>query len=132
MDNSVKTHHVYGDIRGNLIALESENDVPFEIKRVFFIYGAPQDISRGEHSHHRTKQYLIALSGSCQVTLDDGQTQKTHILDSPAMGLLQDAMIWGTMHNFSHDCVLLVLASEHYDDSDYIRNYRDFIKIISN
>ena len=129
--NTVLTNHkVLGDERGQLIAIESGVQVPFEIKRVFYIYGTKPNVPRGQHSHHKTKQYLIAVNGSCQVTLDDGKEKVTHLLDQPHIGLFQDAMVWGTMHDFSPDCVLLVLANAHYDEADYIRSYDDFKKLV--
>lgn len=125
--NPVLTHHkILGDERGQLVAIESGINIPFEIKRVFYIYGTQPNVPRGQHSHHKTKQYLIAVSGSCKVTLDDGKEKVTHLLDQPHIGLFQDALVWGTMHDFSPDCVLLVLANEHYDDADYIRYYAEF------
>src|SRR5690606_10953610 len=111
-------HAVWGDHRGKLVALEGISSVPFEIKRVFYIYGTQAGVPRGQHSHHLTKQYLIAVNGSCQVTLDDGKEKVTYELNQPNIGLFQDALVWGEMHNFSSDCVLLVLASEHYDEAD--------------
>ncbi len=130
--NPVLTHHkILGDKRGQLVAIESGIHIPFEIKRVFYIYGTQPNVPRGQHSHHKTKQYLIAVSGSCQVTLDDGKEKITHLLDKPHIGLFQDAMVWGTMHDFSSDCVLLVLANELYSDADYIRSYADFKRILS-
>jgi hypothetical protein len=119
-------HRVLGDERGQLIVIESGVHIPFEIKRVFYIYGTQPNVSRGQHSHHKTKQYLIAVNGSCKVTLDNGQSKETHKLNQPNIGLFQDAMVWGTMHDFSADCVLLVLADQHYNEADYIRNYDDF------
>ena len=125
---NISTHKVLGDHRGQLIAIESASSVPFDIKRIFYIFGTQPGIPRGNHAHYKTKQYLIAVSGCCKVTFDDGQRQITYDLDEPNKGLLQDVMIWGTMHDFSPDCVLLVLASEHYDENDYIRDYDDFIR----
>ena len=125
--NPITTHHkVLGDERGQLVAIESGIHIPFEIKRVFYIYGTQPNVPRGQHSHHKTKQYLIAIHGSCKVTLDDGQSKETHELNQPNIGLFQDAMVWGTMHDFSADCVLLVLADQHYNDADYIRSYDEF------
>jgi dTDP-4-dehydrorhamnose 3,5-epimerase-like enzyme len=123
-------HVVRGDHRGQLVALEADTDVPFEIKRVFYIYGTQAGVPRGQHSHHVTKQYMIAVNGSCKVTLDDGQRKVTFELNQPHIGLFQDALVWGEMHDFSADCVLLVLASEHYDEADYIRDYQDFLRCI--
>lgn len=125
-------HVVRGDHRGQLVALEANFSVPFEIKRVFYIYGTQKGVPRGQHSHHLTKQHLIAVSGSCKVTLDDGEVKVTYELNQPHVGLFQDALVWGEMHDFSDDCVLLVLASEHYDEADYIRDYKEFIRLVSN
>lgn len=124
---SIKHHKILGDHRGQLIAIESGINVPFEIKRVFYIYGTQPGIPRGQHSHYETQQYLIAVSGSCKVTLDDGSGKITYDLNQPNIGLLQGTMIWGEMHDFSEDCVLIVLASEHYDEADYIRDYDAFL-----
>lgn len=131
MENVQKEHKILGDERGQLIAIESGIHIPFEIKRVFYIYGTQPNVPRGQHSHYKTKQYLIALKGSCKVTLDNGQSKCSHELNQPNIGLFQDAMVWGTMHDFSADCILLVLASEHYDETDYIREYSDFIRQVN-
>ncbi|GGH52948.1 dTDP-6-deoxy-3,4-keto-hexulose isomerase [Comamonas phosphati] len=128
---AVVEHKILGDQRGKLVALESSINVPFEIKRVFYIYGTQPGVPRGQHSHFETKQYLIAVNGSCKVTLDNGSAKETFLLNSPNMALFQDAMTWGEMHDFSSDCVLLVLASDYYDESDYIRNYDDFLLEVS-
>lgn len=128
---SIQHHKVLGDHRGKLVALESGADIPFEVKRVFYIYGTQAGIPRGQHSHHAIKQYLIAVKGSCKVTLDDGKNKKIYELNQPHIGLFQDALIWGEMHDFSDDCVLLVLASEHYDETDYIRNYDEFLGCVN-
>lgn len=117
-----------GDERGSLVALEENNNIPFQIKRVFYIFGTQPGIPRGQHAHFRTKQLLIAVNGSCKVTLDDGKQKETFELNRPNIGLFQDAMIWGAMHDFSHDCVLMVLANEYYDETDYIRSYDNFLK----
>lgn len=124
-------HHTFGDRRGNLVAIEGLQDIPFEIRRVFFIFGVESGVSRGQHSHYKTKQYLIAVSGSCRVTLFDGFSKQTYHLDHPSSGILQNELVWGEMHDFSEDCVLLVLASEHYDDADYIRSIDDFMILAS-
>jgi len=129
---SIILHKVLGDHRGQLVAIEGKDDVPFEIKRVFYIYSTQQGVSRGNHSHYKTKQYLIAVNGSCKVTLDDGKTKQTFDLDESNKGLFQDALIWGTMHDFSDNCVLLVLASEHYNEPDYISDYQFFLKAVNN
>ena len=124
----LKNHQVRGDERGQLVAIESNIDVPFEIKRVFYIYGTSVGVPRGNHAHYKTKQYLISISGSCKVTLDNGHEKHTYELNCQNKGLIQNEYVWGVMHDFTDDCVLLVLASEHYEDSDYIRDYNQFIK----
>lgn len=122
----IKNHLVRGDERGQLVAIEGAIDIPFDIKRIFYIYGTTEGLPRGNHAHYKTLQYLIAVSGSCKVTLDNGTEQETFELDRRNIGLLQKELVWGVMHDFSDDCVLLVLASEHYDESDYIRDYSLF------
>lgn len=126
----LKEFNILGDHRGQLIALESNYEVPFEIKRVFYIYGTQEGVPRGNHSHYKTKQFLVAVHGSCKVTLDDGKTKETFDLNKPNLGLFQDAIIWGTMHDFSNDCVLMVLADEYYDASDYITDYDKFLGVV--
>lgn len=127
----INEHKVFGDERGQLIAIESGINIPFEIKRVFYIYGTHPNLTRGQHSHHKTKQYLMAVKGSCKVTLNNGQSKETYELNQPNIGLFQDAMVWGEMHDFSADCVLLVLADQHYDEADYIRHFDDFKKAVN-
>ena len=121
--------NVKGDHRGQLVALEEQLDVPFNIKRIFYIFGTQQDIARGNHSHYKTEQFLICVKGCCSVTLDNSSETKTYVLDSPNKALFQDALLWGSMHSFSADCVLLVLANMFYDESDYIRNYDEFVAL---
>jgi len=120
-----------GDERGSLVALEigQEKAVPFEIQRVYYIYRTASGVSRGFHAHKALKQVAICVAGSCRMVLDDGRTREETWLDCPTRGLLIDSMIWREMHDFSDDCVLLVLASEHYDESDYIRDYDDFKRL---
>lgn len=125
---SVINHKVMGDGRGKLVSIEEFGDIPFEIKRVFYIYDMGEGVSRGNHSHYKTLQYLIAVRGSCKVTLDDGKEKQTFFLNDPSKGLFQDALKWGVMHDFSDNCVLLVLASEYYEESDYISDYDYFLK----
>jgi hypothetical protein len=122
---------VLGDDRGQLVALEANRQIAFDVKRVFYIYGTQPETPRGNHSHYKTMQYLVAVSGSCKVTLDDGKTKETFDLNKPNLGLFQDALIWGTMHDFSSDCVLLVMADAYYDASDYITNYDDFLEEVN-
>jgi len=126
LENAQREHKILGDERGQLIAIESGIHIPFEIKRVFYIYGTQPNVPRGQHSHHKTKQYLIAVNGSCRVTLDNGRSKETYELNQPNIGLFQDSLVWGMMHDFSVDCVLLVLADQHYNEADYIRSYDEF------
>lgn len=117
-----------GDERGSLVAVEIGMDkaVPFNIKRVYYIYHTEQGVSRGHHAHKNLKQVAICVAGKCRMVLDDGANREEVWLDCPTKGLVIEDMVWREMHDFSKDCVLLVLASQHYDESDYIRDYDDF------
>lgn len=117
------------DHRGGLIALESSQSIPFELKRIYYIFKTIDNQARGFHAHKNLKQVAICLHGSCKFILDNGYQKEEVVLSSPAQGLLIESLMWREMHDFSDDCVLLVLASEHYDESDYIRDYADFIKV---
>ncbi|MCS4534143.1 sugar 3,4-ketoisomerase [Neisseria montereyensis] len=121
----------HGDERGSLIALEQDKNIPFIIKRVYYLYGTKPGISRGFHAHKHLSQVAIAVRGSCRFVLDDGKEKINVVLDNPAQGLLIESNIWREMHDFSEDCVLMVLASELYDESDYIRNYDDFLNAVN-
>ena len=118
-----------GDERGSLVALETGKTVPFDIKRVYYIFATQKDVARGFHAHKNLKQIVVCVTGKCRMILDDSKVRQEIWLDSPTKGLLISDLVWREMHDFSQDCVLLVLASEHYDESDYIRDYEDFIKI---
>ena len=117
-----------GDERGSLISLEQKRNIPFEIKRVYYIFGTDKDIARGFHAHKNLQQVAICIKGSCRFILDDGLTKESIILDSPNIGLYIDNNKWREMHDFSNDCILIVLASDYYDEADYIRDYNEFIK----
>ena len=119
-----------GDERGSLIALEDGKDVPFDIKRVYYIYGTKEGVSRGFHAHRKLKQVAVCVTGSCRFILDNGKQKSEVILNGATKGLLIEGLIWREMYDFSPDCVLMVLASEYYDESDYIRDYSEFIKAI--
>lgn len=121
---------VISDNRGSLVALEQNKNIPFEIKRVYYIFNTKKDVRRGFHAHKELQQVLIAVSGSCKVLLDDGKESVEVELNSPAKGLFVDKLIWREMYDFSEDCVLLVLASEFYIEKDYIRNYDEFKKYV--
>lgn len=120
----------HGDDRGQLVALEigHEKNVPFEIKRIYYIYNTESGVSRGYHAHKELKQVAICVSGSCRMVLDNGKARESVLMSSPSKGLLIESMMWREMHDFSSDCVLLVLASEHFSEADYIRNYDDFLR----
>ena len=119
-----------GDNRGHLIAIEGGRHVPFEIKRVYYLFDTKLDVARGFHAHKQVKQVAICLAGSCRFVMDNGINKKSIVLNSPSQGLLIDTMQWHEMHDFSSDCILLVLASDVYDESDYIRDYGHFLSLI--
>ncbi len=118
-----------GDERGSLVVLEDKRNVPFDIKRVYYVFGTKKGIARGFHAHKNLKQVAVCIAGKCRMVMDDGRKKESIWLDSPTQGILITTE-WHEMHDFSEDCVLLVLASEHYDESDYIRDYKDFIKAV--
>ncbi len=121
----------YGDERGNLVVAEgSGRDIPFEIKRVFYMYGSDDTVIRGQHANRKTEFVLINVSGTSKVKVDNGFETDIIELDKPRMGLYIPTMMWKDMYDFSADSVLLVLASEHYDGSEYIRDYEEFIREI--
>ncbi|MDA7704904.1 FdtA/QdtA family cupin domain-containing protein [Rickettsiales bacterium] len=119
-----------GDLSGSLISLEEDVNIPFDIKRVYYIFDAKKDVRRGFHAHKNLKQVLVAVKGGCKILLDDGKNKSNIKLDSPNKGLLIKDVVWREMYDFSSDCVLLVLASELYDEDDYIRDYNEFIEFI--
>lgn len=115
-----------GDDRGSLVALEACKTVPFDIKRVYYLFATKKGVTRGLHAHLALKQVMLCVTGSCKILLDDGVDRETVVLDSPTNGLLVESLVWREMSQFSSDCVLLVIASEHYDERDYIREYDQF------
>lgn len=119
-------HH--SDRKGNLSVVENGKDVPFEVRRVYYLYDVPGGESRGGHAHKALRQLIVAVSGSFSVTLDDGKDNKTFVLNRPYQGLLVAPGIWRTLDDFSSGSVCLVLASEKYDEGDYIREYEEFLK----
>lgn len=120
-----------GDDRGSLVALEAFKTVPFEVKRVYYIFGTKPGVSRGFHAHRALQQVAVCVTGKCRMVLDDGTQREEVWLDSPTKGLLIGDLVWREMHDFSPDCVLLVLASEHYSETDYIRSFDDFKRLVS-
>lgn len=120
------TFQQHGDDRGDLVAIEACKDIPFEIKRVYYMYGTPKNTRRGYHAHKNLEQVLVCVSGSCKVLLDDGNEQCEVVLDKPYEGLYVGNSMWREMYDFSDDAVLMVLASEYYSEDDYIRDYGEF------
>ena len=116
----------HGDERGMLVALEECKDIPFEIKRVYYLYDTKKEVRRGFHAHRSLEQILICIHGSCRVLLDNGAEKKTVSLEKPYEGLYIANDIWREMYDFSPDAVLLVLASDFYREEDYIRDYETF------
>lgn len=117
-----------GDERGKLVVIEGEGrDIPFDIKRVFYIYGSDRDVVRGQHANRETEFLLVNVSGISKVKVDNGKESEIIELNKPRMGLYLSSMLWKDMYDFSEDSVLLVLASRHYDDKEYIRNYEDYL-----
>ncbi|WP_305373331.1 sugar 3,4-ketoisomerase [Photobacterium leiognathi] len=118
-----------GDDRGGLISLEQNKNIPFDIKRVYYILDTKKGVARGFHAHKDLQQVAVCVKGSCRFILDNGVQRESVILDKPNIGLYIDSMKWREMHDFSQDCVLMVIANHHYDEADYIRNYDDFLTV---
>lgn len=122
----------HGDERGQLVALEEYKDIPFRIKRVYYMYDTKEGVVRGCHAHKKLQQILICIHGSCRIKLDNGKETKVILLEKPYEGLYVSNAMWREMYDFSKDAVLMVLASELYDESDYIRNYDEFKEYLQN
>lgn len=120
----------HGDDRGALIALEQDKNIPFQVKRVYYIFNTKKGVTRGFHAHKNLKQVAIVVKGSCRFLLDDGKEKVSLLLDNAAQGLLIESCIWREMSDFSEDCVLMVLADNFYDESDYIRDYDEFLETV--
>lgn len=120
----------HGDERGMLVALEEFNDIPFRIKRVYYMYDTKDNVIRGKHAHKNLEQILVCIHGSCKVSLDNGREKKVVHLEKPYEGLYVANNIWREMFDFSLDAVLLVFASEIYDEKDYIRDYDEFLALV--
>ena len=118
------------DSRGTLTVIESKKHIPFSIKRVFYIYGIQEGQDRGGHAHKKLHQFVIPVAGSFTLTLDNGTEKSEYLLNNPAIGVHIHPMVWGELSNFSPDAVCMVLASDYYDESDYYRNYEDFLDAI--
>lgn len=120
----------FTDKRGSLTIVEEGKEVPFDIQRVYWIHNVPQGEERGKHSNTVSSEYVIAVSGSIEITLEDKNGRQTYLLDSKDKGLLIPPNTWDEIRNFSPDAVLLVLASHTYDESTYINSYEEFLKHI--
>lgn len=120
------------DERGNLIALEENKEVPFTIKRMYYLYDSNQNSARAQHAHKDLKQLYIVVSGSCKVKIDNGLEKETIILDQPNCGILFEKPLWREVTDFTKDCVLIVLADDFYKKSDYINSYAEFLNYIQN
>jgi dTDP-4-dehydrorhamnose 3,5-epimerase-like enzyme len=121
----------HGDERGMLIALEKDRNVPFEIRRVYYLFATKNQVHRGQHAHRHLNQLAVTVRGSVKFLLDDGSGPVEVLLDDPSQGLLLGSMVWREMYDFSEDCVLMVLADQLYDPTDYITNYDDFLREVN-
>lgn len=121
---------VMGDERGKLVAIENNKDIPFEIKRVYYIFDTLPDQDRGKHAHKNLEQLIVAMDGSCEFLLDDGKCKEIVKLNRPDVGLYIGKNMWREMRNFSYGCKLMVLASEYYDEKEYIRDYEEFSRSV--
>lgn len=129
--NDVKTFRFreFVEPDGNLIPIEGGSDIPFDIKRIFYVYGVHDQDDRGKHAHYETKQILICLQGKIEVTVDDGYMRKKITLDKKNQAVLVPEMIWDEQTYYTKDSILLVLCNTHYDESDYINDYDEFKKL---
>jgi len=128
----VLNFQIRGNHDGSLVALENSKEIPFDVKRVYYIWGTKRDVIRGRHAHRKLEQVIICMAGTCDFILDNGTEKETVHLDNPSKGLLIRHNIWREFTNFSPDCVIMVLASEKYDESDYIRDYQTFLDNVKN
>ena len=117
-----------GDSRGGLVVAEAQRHIPFEVRRVYWIHGTQSCVERGFHAHKDLRQVAVAVSGSCEMLLDDGKKIASVTLDTPDRGVVIEPGVWHYMKGFTPDCVLLVFADAHYDEEDYIRDYKQFIR----
>lgn len=121
----------YGDERGQLVVIEGGNTIPFDIKRVFYIYKTVEGTVRGKHANIDSEFVLINVQGSCKIMFDDGKNKDFVLLDRPNFGIYLNKMVWKEMYDFSEDSVLLVLASEYYNENEYVRDYDEFKKMVN-
>lgn len=132
MNYKILNFQQHGDERGMLVALEESKEIPFSVKRVYYMYGTTKNGRRGYHAHKKLEQILVCVQGSCTIHIDDGNDVEEIILNKPYEGLYIANNIWREMYKFSKDAVLLVLASELYDENDYIRDYQKYIEMVNN
>ena len=121
---------VFGDERGKLVSLESNKNLPFDIKRVYYIFDTLPEQDRGMHAHKTLEQLVIAIDGACKFVLDDGETKEEVWLNRPDVGLYIGKNMWREMKKFSYGCKLMILANEYYDEKEYIRSYDKFLEEI--
>lgn len=120
-----------GDERGGLVVAEASKNIPFKVNRIYYIFDAKPEIPRGFHAHKELQQVAFCIRGKCRMLMDNGIDKQEVWLDQANKGLMIPPFVWHEMHDFSEDCILLVLASEHYNESDYIRNYDDFLTAVN-
>lgn len=130
MNYKILNFKVFGDSRGKLISLEGSKNVPFEIKRIYYIYDTSPEQDRGMHAHKNLEQVIVAMDGACQFILDDGRNRKQIWLNRPDIGLYIGKSMWREMRNFSYGCKLMVLASDYYNENEYIRDYSLFKRLM--
>lgn len=121
----------HGDEKGNLVIIEGNQDIPFDIKRVFYIYGTASSMIRGSHANRKSEFVLVNVAGTTKIKVDDGFSTAVIELNKPRMGIYIPAMLWKDMYDFSEDSVLLVLSNEHYDSTEYIRDYDEYLKEVN-
>ena len=131
MDIKLIQFQSHGDERGSLVSLEDHKNIPFTIKRVYYLFNTADKVRRGFHAHKQLKQLAVVLKGSCRFMLDDGKEKIELLLDNPEQGLYIESFVWREMYDFSDDCVLLVLADSFYEESDYIRDYELFLGTVN-
>lgn len=117
------------DERGSLVILEENKEIPFQVKRLYYMYGIDSEQRRGFHAHIALTQMAIVIKGHCKMLMDDGKNKVNVYLNSPDKGILIEPMVWHEMYDFSSDCVLMVIADDVYYESDYIRDYKKFIEL---
>lgn len=120
---------IHGDNRGNLVALSENQEIPFEIKRIYYTWDMPKEAIRGGHAHRSLDEVMVCLHGSCDFVLDDGKEKITVTLDRPNKGLYVEAKLWRDFRNFSPNCVVILIASDYFHPEDHIKDYNEFLKL---